>query len=972
MQQKKLLLDNSYIEYIKKIINTLLRKVMNEGGQIKVKHIDLDDMPSSSVADHDGRYFTKLEHKTTSAGATDSGKPIKLNASGLVDNTMLPHKVKVSSNDTTTAFLEDKLDAGSGISLTVLNEGVNEQISVSNTDTGSGAVSTHESNYDHTLLHSPVSAGTGISVSGQEVSNSDTGSGAVSGHELAYDHTKLHDPATVADTDSINMTITGQEIKGDVRTQNSTTVDLSADGSGLKADLNSTLKSNYDTAYSNTHASGSDNQNLFATISADTGTTTANSQTDTLSIVGAGTVSTSITGDTLTITGSGGDDTDEKVKVNADDITAGYLEDKLIAGTGITLTPSVDDSTLTVDNSDTGSGAVGSHESTYNHSNYNTAYGWGDHASAGYFVKSTDDLDDISAGTTNVHLTTTLKSAYDGAVSASHARKHNIDGSSDHNGLASFTENNFLSSNASGLPKDSGSKASDFATSGHTHSFLNLTDTPSAYTSSAGKVVAVNGTADALEFITAPSGADEKAKVSANDTTAGYLNGKLLAGEGIDLTEGSDGGDETLTISGEDATDLNKGIAKFNANDFSVLSGNVSLDMSMGSSDTDATAGSVFFAGASGVIQQDNDNLFWDDTNNRLGVGTKTPMRTFETAGSSVIKGSASFTASGKVKVVAGSLTTLQRDSGTTAFDTEINVGDNVTVNGETRLVIAITDSQNLTVSDAFTATTDQLCTVSPAFLIVKNSSGKTSLAQNDSVSELFSSSTLGTGSAIAIYRIMQSTGQAGFFGYGNPGSSQFFLFNNIGGITVNGYGGNVNITANTTSGNVTLNAGSSGYVQGARIYGYQVSATSQVYVTSTGILTRGTSSKRFKKDIVPIKNSTKERFAINYRNILNIDAKTFKYNFQEYPKDMTQKEIEIEKNTNYIGFIAEDFHEQELREVVSYDKEGKVDGINYDKIPIYHHEVIKDHEQEIKDLKTKNEELEQRIKKLEELLLKK
>ena len=37
------------------------------------------------------------------------------------------------------------------------------------------------------------------------------------------------------------------------------------------------------------------------------------------------------------------------------------------------------------------------------------------------------------------------------------------------------------------------------------------------------------------------------------------------------------------------------------------------------------TAGSVVFAGASGVYSQDNANLFWDDTNNRLGIGTASP-----------------------------------------------------------------------------------------------------------------------------------------------------------------------------------------------------------------------------------------------------------------------------------------------------------------------------------------------------------
>lgn len=36
------------------------------------------------------------------------------------------------------------------------------------------------------------------------------------------------------------------------------------------------------------------------------------------------------------------------------------------------------------------------------------------------------------------------------------------------------------------------------------------------------------------------------------------------------------------------------------------------------------TAGSVVFAGTSGVYTQDNANLFWDDTNNKLGIGTTT------------------------------------------------------------------------------------------------------------------------------------------------------------------------------------------------------------------------------------------------------------------------------------------------------------------------------------------------------------
>ncbi len=47
--------------------------------------------------------------------------------------------------------------------------------------------------------------------------------------------------------------------------------------------------------------------------------------------------------------------------------------------------------------------------------------------------------------------------------------------------------------------------------------------------------------------------------------------------------------------------------------------------MAIGDSITSATAGSVLFAGTSGVLAQDNANFFWDDTNNRLGIGTASP-----------------------------------------------------------------------------------------------------------------------------------------------------------------------------------------------------------------------------------------------------------------------------------------------------------------------------------------------------------
>jgi hypothetical protein len=48
--------------------------------------------------------------------------------------------------------------------------------------------------------------------------------------------------------------------------------------------------------------------------------------------------------------------------------------------------------------------------------------------------------------------------------------------------------------------------------------------------------------------------------------------------------------------------------------------------MAIGNTIASATAGSVMFAGAAGVLAQDNSNLFWDDSNNYLGLGVNSSL----------------------------------------------------------------------------------------------------------------------------------------------------------------------------------------------------------------------------------------------------------------------------------------------------------------------------------------------------------
>jgi hypothetical protein len=78
-------------------------------------------------------------------------------------------------------------------------------------------------------------------------------------------------------------------------------------------------------------------------------------------------------------------------------------------------------------------------------------------------------------------------------------------------------------------------------------------------------------------------------------------------------TSGSTLGDSTITDSGSLVTVSNPLTVT------GAITGQSTLAL------TSMTQGSVLFAGASGVVSQDNASLFFDDTNNRLGIGTASP-----------------------------------------------------------------------------------------------------------------------------------------------------------------------------------------------------------------------------------------------------------------------------------------------------------------------------------------------------------
>lgn len=93
----------------------------------------------------------------------------------------------------------------------------------------------------------------------------------------------------------------------------------------------------------------------------------------------------------------------------------------------------------------------------------------------------------------------------------------------------------------------------------------------------------------------------------------------LTAGEGINVTDGGAG--STVTISAEDATSTNKGIAKFATADFSVTAGNVNLKDSVvmtADGDTGTATGSgnnLDFIGGTGITTLGSNNDITISTN---------------------------------------------------------------------------------------------------------------------------------------------------------------------------------------------------------------------------------------------------------------------------------------------------------------------------------------------------------------------
>ncbi len=147
--------------------------------------------------------------------------------------------------------------------------------------------------------------------------------------------------------------------------------------------------------------------------------------------------------------------------------------------------------------------------------------------------------------------------------------------------------------------------------------------------------------------------------------------GQVVAGEGIDVTYDDNAG--TVTVSAEDATDTNKGIASFNTTDFSVAAGAVSLNAERVQ---DIVGDMVSTNSESGI------SVTYDDTNGKLDFNVNDPLITI----SGDVDGSATMTNLGDT-TISVTLDTVNTNVGSFGSATSIPT---ITVNSK-GLVNAVT-----------------------------------------------------------------------------------------------------------------------------------------------------------------------------------------------------------------------------------------------------------------------------------------
>jgi len=273
----------------------------------------------------------------------------------------------------------DTLSFAAGTGITITGDATGDQVTITNS----------APNVDQNLFGSFASPDDDTTI---QANSDSTTLNFVSGGGVSFGMNNTSKSVTLTNT-SPNV---DQNIFNTVRVSGQTDVTTASVNGVLTfvAGTNTTLTTD-NTGKSVTINSSGSTQNLFSTIGADTGSTTANSATDTLTVTGGTGITTAITGDTLTVTNSS-PNADQNLfssvaVAGQSPITATGTTDSLtlVAGTNVTITTDTGTDSITINASGGGGGGTPGGADTQVQFNNSGAFG-GD--SAFTYNSGTDTL----------------------------------------------------------------------------------------------------------------------------------------------------------------------------------------------------------------------------------------------------------------------------------------------------------------------------------------------------------------------------------------------------------------------------------------------------------------------------------------------------------------------------------------------------------------------------------------------------
>ncbi|MFB2410695.1 phage tail spike protein [Staphylococcus aureus] len=138
-------------------------------------------------------------------------------------------------------------------------------------------------------------------------------------------------------------------------------------------------------------------------------------------------------------------------------------------------------------------------------------------------------------------------------------------------------------------------------------------------------------------------------------------------------------------------------------------------------------------------------------------------------------------------------------------------------------------------------------------------------------------------------------------------------------------------------------------------IYRRTYSAAANLHITSAGTIGRSTSARKYKLSIENQYNDSDEQLE-HSKAILNLPIRTW---FDKAESEILAKELREDRKLSddtykldrYVGLIAEEVENLGLKEFVTYDDKGEIEGIAYDRLWIHLIPVIKEQQLRIKKL---------------------